>query len=214
MVVICLFGNSSYKNSSYKKQHAGEHTIYQYQNIRNWVVPLLPLVRKIWNWQPPPLVKNHILLHSKGSIIGINGCVAQLLNSCIALLQKIVLPWDFAYLGCWVKATTMQKIGSVQTSSLQWVKIHMLEESLMFEIIYACVKYKKKVKIKLFVKICLMCVNILPILHVYSKIIRSIKIYLTQPPAPSCQQKKNTDPPYPPSQKSEIGWLPRPWWLT
>ena len=66
----------------------------------------------------------------------------------------------------------------------------MLEESLMFEIIYACVKYKKKVKIKLFVKICLMCVNILPILHVYSKIIRSIKIYLTQPPAPSCQQQK------------------------
>ena len=142
--------------------------------------------------------KNNILLHSKGSIIGINGCVAQLLNSCIALLQKIVLPWDFAYLGCWVKATTMQKIGSVQTSSLQWVKIHMLEESLMFEIIYACVKYKKKVKIKLFVKICLMCVNILPILHVYSKIIRSIKIYLTQPPAPSCQQKKKYWPSLPP----------------
>ena len=68
----------------------------------------------------------------------------------------------------------------------------MLEESLMFEIIYACVKYKKKIKIKLFVKICLMCVNILPILHVYSKIIMSAT-------------KKNTDPPYPPSQKSEIG---------
>ena len=115
-------------------------------NIRISEIGLSPLSSWSEIGTPPPF-KNHTVLQSKGSIIGIDGCVVQLLNFGIALFKKIVLPCNFLYLGCWVKLPPctrwIETIIDLVSSSLQWIKIHMLEESLKFEIICARVKYKK-----------------------------------------------------------------------
>ena len=71
--------------------------------------------------------------------IRINGRVVQLLNigivffSCV-FYKKIILPWDFVYLACWVKATTTYNIQDLGQYELKHLWYFVLTPLMLWNI--------------------------------------------------------------------------------